>query len=149
MTTATPHSTSPRPTVRTAAAAFRTVGGQPVPCVAAGRNAAPPPPGPAALTVTVERSARGTRLQLDGELEATTAPLLDCLVADALDRRGGEVLLDLSRTGFCDVRGLDCLLDARRGTHARGRRLVLCGAAPLLQHLLRLSGAGDVIVAGA
>ncbi|NAZ83751.1 STAS domain-containing protein [Kineococcus sp. R8] len=102
--------------------------------------------GPAALTVTVARRAGTTELSLAGELEASTAPLLDCLVADALDRRR-DVSLDLSRTEFCDVKGLNCLLATRRRVHAHGRRLTFVGAQPLLRHLLGVSGAADVLAA--
>ncbi|WP_167580828.1 STAS domain-containing protein [Kineococcus rubinsiae] len=104
---------------------------------------------PAALTVTVARGARGTVLRLDGELEATTAPLLDCLVADVVDRHRGDLSVDLTRTAFCDVKGLNSLLAARRRVHARGRHLTLVGPDPLLRHLLRISGAGDVVASAA
>jgi len=100
---------------------------------------------PAALTVSVVRGPEGTRLDLAGELEATTAPLLDCLVTDALEHEPGAVVLDLTRAAFCDVRGLDCLLTARRRAIARGRRLGVRGATPLLRRLLSVSGAADVI----
>lgn len=145
MTTVTQRSSCARSTILTTGAAPRAVGPRPVPCGPVGDDVSPASPGPAALTVTVQRSAQGTRLQLDGELEVTTAPLLDCLVTDALDRPGGELLLDLTQTGFCDVKGLNCLLAARRSASTRGRHLSLIGAAPLLQHLLHLSGAADVI----
>jgi len=133
MTAVTQRTTTAPPTTRPGPAAARRV------------LPAPGPASPAALTVTVERVCGVTRLHLEGELEATTAPLLDCLVTDALERRHGDVLLDLTEAGFCDVKGLDCLLTARRRARARGRRLSLRGASPLLQHLLHLTGAADVI----
>ena len=100
---------------------------------------------PAALTVTVVRRAHTTEFRLDGELEATTTPLLDCLVADALDRSGGDLSLDLAATSFCDVKGLNCLLATRRRVQARGGHLTILGTDRLLQRLLRVSGAADVI----
>jgi len=142
MTTATHTCTCARPTTARPARVAGAVGTAPVPRAS---TVAVEATAPAALTVTVERQEQRTRLVLVGELEATTAPLLDCLVADALDRQRGELVLDLSQTSFCDVRGLDCLLAARRRAHAGSRRLHLLGAAPVLRHLLRLSGAADVL----
>jgi anti-sigma B factor antagonist len=144
MTTTTRSAPSQRPRTGPVPATGRpTAAPRPVP-TSVDADAAPGPTAPATLTVTVEHTDRGTCLHLDGELEATTAPLLDCLVADALERRG-EVLVDLSRTTFCDVRGLDCLLAARRRAQAPGRRLSLLGTPPLLRDLLTLTGAADLI----
>jgi len=136
MTTVTQRTTTARPTARL-------VTHRPLPV--ADVDVVSVPASPAALTVTVERVAGVTRLHLEGELEATTAPLLDCLVTDALGRRDGDLLLDLTEAGFCDVKGLDCLLAARRRAQARGRRLSLHGATPLLRHLLHLTGGADMI----
>jgi anti-sigma B factor antagonist len=145
-----PNPTAPRTGTRCPASPCRsTPAAAPAPALA---TAAAPAPAtePAALTVSVTRGPSGaTLLHLDGELEATTAPLLDCLVTDALQHQGGDVSLDLADVVFCDVKGLDCLLAVRRRVHARGRHLDVTGATALLRHLLDLTGGGDVLAPAA
>jgi anti-anti-sigma factor len=94
------------------------------------------------LHVTVERPAGGHRaaVRLRGDLDlATVGTLRHCL--DSLVGDGAlEVLLDLREVPFCDVPGLNLLLQAHGSLAAVAGRLTVLGPCPSLQVMLSTLG---------
>ena len=68
----------------------------------------PDPTDLCSCTATSLRSLAGEIivLQVAGEVDSFTCPLLRAALTDGLARRPGYVIVDLSRLTFCDARGL-------------------------------------------
>ena len=98
------------------------------------------------LTLSCLISQTGqTTITFDGELDAASADQAYGYVRDALDARGGEVLLDVAGLSFCDARGLGAL--ARMSRHARqaGSSLHLVAPTPRLMKIIRITGLEEVL----
>jgi anti-sigma B factor antagonist len=90
-----------------------------------------------AVTVDPETAPAQLAVRLRGESDLDTAPLLQQRLADAIDGDARELVLDVSAVSFCDVTGLDVILDARSRLSSRGGRLSLLGPCRPLQIMLR------------
>ena len=71
----------------------------------------------------------GVTIQVEGEIDLATAPLLDATLAGV---EGARVEVDLSEMTFCDAAGLR-VLELARG-HL-GARLRVTGASPFVRRL--------------
>jgi anti-anti-sigma factor len=78
-------------------------------------------------------------LALSGEVDAAAADLLDRALAHH-EAGAGEAVLDLSRLGFVDARGLATLAARADRVAAAGGTLVVTGASPMLRRLWELCG---------
>jgi len=83
---------------------------------------------------------RTTVVELTGELDLTGAPEVARELAYAFDHVGPRVVLDMARLTFADTSGLCPVSDFDAGVREAGGRLVLVGAAPLVQLVLRSVG---------
>jgi anti-sigma B factor antagonist len=79
-------------------------------------------------------------VELEGELDIASAPVLDATLADV--ERGGEstLTLDLARVRFMDSTGLRALLSARRRAESAGRRLLLANLSPDVERVMDVTG---------
>ncbi len=96
------------------------------------------------LTLSCLISQTGhTTVTFAGELDAASADQAYGYVRDAIDVRGGEVLLDVAGLNFCDARGLGALV--RMSSHARqaGSSLHLVAPPPLLRKIICITGLAD------
>ncbi|MFE0328591.1 STAS domain-containing protein [Streptomyces sp. Y2F8-2] len=96
------------------------------------------------LTVTGEKCGEWTVLQVAGELDLMTSPVLRQRVHDAVADGRHCLVLDLSQVVFCDSSGVGVLVAARRLIRScRGRlRLILPGhGAPEGTHVNRVLAA--------
>jgi anti-anti-sigma factor len=90
------------------------------------------PPGPIHLEVSEDQDGEDTVLRAEGEIDVVTAPTLSACLDAVVRRRRGDVVLDLTETGFLDSAGLHVLLNARRRLTRCSRRLsVVCGSGPV------------------
>lgn len=89
------------------------------------------------LQVTSERRGSASVIHLDGELDLETVPRLRRHLADAVERGGGEVVIDLTDCTFMDSTGLSALLNALRRLTRAGRRLTLVCADGQVLRLMR------------
>jgi anti-sigma B factor antagonist len=92
-----------------------------------------------ALRVLVRREAPDWVLEVDGELDVATAPM----VADALRKvqlLDGQVTLDLTAVSFMDVAAVHLLIAVRRAADADGGRLRILGPAGGAARVLELTG---------
>lgn len=81
-------------------------------------------------------------LEVIGELDVATAPVLTTTVRDA---GCPLVVLDLRRLQFMDAAGVHAILDAGDRARRDGRRLVVVPASPRVHAILELTGAGGQI----
>ena len=86
-------------------------------------------------------------VEVTGEVDAYTAPLLDvCLNSQARQRGVREVVVDLSRVTFLGAAGVTVLAQAHRRCGMRGARLVVhTGGWRRLLRALRLTGFADLV----
>ena len=85
------------------------------------------------------RHRNGTVIVLvRGEIDLATAPEL----AHALDDFGEEqsVVVDIAEVSSLDARGISVVVDHDRRLRARGHRIVLRGASPLVRRVLEITG---------
>ena len=102
------------------------------------RTAGPGPDGADGLQAALDLGAG--RVQVSGELDRVTAPLLlDAFVA--LDRTDhGTWTVDVAGLTFCDVEGLRVLCVGHDLAVSQDRRLLLINAPSLLRRLVRMCG---------
>ncbi|MGW4757727.1 STAS domain-containing protein [Streptomyces chartreusis] len=82
-------------------------------------------------------------LQVAGELDMATAPLVDHAIAACLAEQPQHVYLDLSQLEFCDRTGLGALLRARHRARAQGATVHLISIHhQLCRSLPALGGTG-------
>jgi anti-anti-sigma factor len=84
-------------------------------------------------------------LQLAGELDMATAPLVDRAVAACLTSGIRRLNIDLAAVTFCDVPGLRALERAGRTAAARDVTLRLSGVHRRLRRTFSLHRAGSLI----
>jgi anti-anti-sigma factor len=85
----------------------------------------------APIRIAVETLADGTPLvSVWGEVDLSTAPRLERVLADALEGGERDVLVEFSRDSFIDSTGLNVLIQAARRLRAEGRALRLTTENP-------------------
>jgi anti-sigma B factor antagonist len=94
-------------------------------------SAAPAPP----FEVSLEYASQDARLELRGELDMYSAPLLARELACAARERPRRIVLDLAHLHFMDVSGLRAILDAARGMRRHGGCIAIANPMP---HIIRL-----------
>jgi anti-sigma B factor antagonist len=80
-----------------------------------------------------------TVVEVSGELDMATAPVLARRLADLPDGTG-RVTLDVSRLEFCDSSGMSVFVDCQRRVAARGGSVVLRRPSDNMRRLLSLTG---------
>ncbi|MER5714120.1 STAS domain-containing protein [Streptomyces sp. NPDC002132] len=96
------------------------------------------------LTVTTRHDDPGPFvLQVSGELDHHTAPLLTRAVKDAPFDASG-VVIDLSGLTYCDSTGITVLVTAYQRSEATGSPLSLAGANPDQMRVFRVVGLDQV-----
>jgi len=85
------------------------------------------PRGPIQLAVSTRYETRATVLGVAGELDVLTVSKLTTRLDDAIRRRQGDVVIDLTEAGFIDSMGLHALLNVQRRLFRQARALtVIC-----------------------
>ena len=85
------------------------------------------PRGPIQLALTTRYESRATVIGVAGELDVLTVSRLVTRVDDAIRRRHGDVVIDLSEAEFIDSMGLHALLTIQRRLIRQARALtVIC-----------------------
>ena len=90
------------------------------------------PSGPIRFGMREYRAAGIITVAVQGELDLLTAPELAARIGAMLRAEPGDVVLDLSETGFIDSAGLAILLNVQRRLERRRRQLrVICDDGPV------------------
>jgi anti-sigma B factor antagonist len=101
------------------------------------------PRGPIQLALTTRFEPGVTVIGVAGELDILTVSKLTTRLDDAIRRRQGDVVIDLSQAEFIDSMGLHALLNMQRRLIRQARALtVICppGAVRNAIELARLAG---------
>jgi anti-sigma B factor antagonist len=91
------------------------------------------------LAIVAEHHRQRSVLRLQGELDVSNRDRLRQAINSALQRHPATVVVDLSGLNFTDCAGLSILVWAHKRLAGRGQQLVITGATPIVQRLLRLT----------
>jgi anti-sigma B factor antagonist len=80
-----------------------------------------------------------TVLELSGDLDVSSAPILQTALQEIMDAGGKQVVVELSNVPFMDSSGLGVLVAAHRRMAAIGGTLALANPAPTLQKVFELT----------
>jgi anti-anti-sigma factor len=93
------------------------------------------------LTVTTSADGATTVLDVSGELDIGTAPVLRATFLRLLDQDDvPDIVLDMRSVAFCDSSGLAVLLMGARRWQAEGKRFALRSPSQTLERLVDLTG---------
>ena len=101
------------------------------------------------LSVKVEGSGSRVFVQLNGELDVSTAPLLQATLADVLRDTPEEVVLNLAGLSYVDSTGLSLFITTTKRAHAEGSKLVLQDPQASTQRLFEITNLTDYFDADA
>ena len=91
------------------------------------------------MNVTVEQLTKGVLLVVEGQVDMHTSPELRGRLREALERMSTPIVVDLTKVAFIDSSGLATLIEALQAVGKFGGRLRLCGLAPAVRNLFKLS----------
>lgn len=86
-----------------------------------------------------------TCVRLNGRLDAPGADRAGTPLTAAVVSKGRPALIDLSGVEFVASLGLRLLISVARGLHAKGERLVLFGARPLVGEVLEQAAIDQIV----
>jgi len=99
---------------------------------------------PAPFKIRSEREQGAFVIQIEGELDMSTAPGLEQELETPLATPGSVLLLDLSRCEFIDSTGIALIVNAWQRLEADGR-FALCGIGNQVERVLGITGLGATI----
>jgi anti-anti-sigma factor len=88
----------------------------------------------------VSSEGRSVRLHLDGEVDTSTAHLVEDAMSPALDPRCKRLVVNVADVSFMDSSGLRVLVVARNALDGRGAEMVIAGVNDQLRRLFEISG---------
>ena len=100
------------------------------------------------LSVRTDSRNGVAHISLDGEIDMSTAPVLERHLAPFESDGVGTIMLDLRDLAFTDSTGIHAFLAARNRVTVSGRRLVLVGATPVVRRVFDLTGNQDLLDEG-
>ena len=92
------------------------------------------------LTINQREDADTVTLQLAGEVDVSSAPMLDLRLRDAEELAPRRIGLDLGDLAFIDIVGLNVLIAAQTRAASVGCELVVMNPSPATRRLFRLAG---------
>ncbi len=103
-------------------------------------NIDPSPAAPVAFgIIRHDLDERTSLIDVEGELDLSTAPKLKWTLVDALGAGHSQLVVDLSRSTFMDSTALGVLIGVNRGLDV-GSRLAIACAHPNVLNVFELSG---------
>ena len=100
------------------------------------------------LSVHIDSRNGVAHVSLDGEIDMSTAPVLESHLAPVEADGVGTIKLDLRHLAFTDSTGIHAFLAARNRVTVSGRQLILAGATPAVRRVFELTGAQDLLTDG-
>jgi anti-anti-sigma factor len=81
-------------------------------------------------------------LQVEGEVDLCTLPILQTALGDSLDHH--PALVDLAQMTFCSARGMDLLTQTGHTTAGQATSFAVCGVSPQLDRIWSVVWEGDL-----
>ena len=100
------------------------------------------------FALAVSRRQHELVVELDGELDLATGPMLSTAIADVECDGAAAVVVDLRGIRFVDAKGLGALLEARRQLDERGMTMRVVNPRPAVLRVLRVAGVDGVLLNG-
>ena len=97
------------------------------------------------IDATIDAADSLARLQLTGEVDAATAPLLEASIVDAAGAGAREIVLDCGDLSFIDSSGLSVLVASHKRLRDRGCLLVVDSPPPAARRLFEIAGLDRVL----
>ena len=97
------------------------------------------------LSVRTDSRNGVAHVSLDGEIDMSTAPVLESHLAPLESDGVATIMLDLRNLAFTDSTGIHAFLAARNRVTVSGRRLILAGATPVVRRVFDLTGNQDLL----
>ena len=97
------------------------------------------PRGPIQFALSTRYEGRATVIAVAGELDILTVSKLIARLDDAIRRRHGDVVIDLSEAEFIDSMGLHALLNVQRRLFRQARALTVVCPPGAVRHAIELS----------
>jgi anti-sigma B factor antagonist len=85
-------------------------------------------------------------LQVKGEVDLGTLPILQAALGDSLDRHPPHLIVDLARMTFCSAGGLDLLTQTRYTTAEKATSYAVSSVPPRIDRIWALVWDGDLPV---
>jgi anti-anti-sigma factor len=85
-------------------------------------------------------------LQVKGEVDLGTFPILQAALGDSLDRHPAHLIVDLARMTFCSAGGLDLLAQTRYTTAEKATSYAVSSVPPRIDRIWALGWDGDLPV---
>jgi anti-sigma B factor antagonist len=79
------------------------------------------------------------------EIDITNANGLRAALQQAEATGGGTLVVDMSRTRFCDSAGLHALVEAHKRAMSQGGQVLLVATGPAVLRLLEITGVDQVL----
>ncbi|WP_424535819.1 STAS domain-containing protein [Sphaerisporangium viridialbum] len=98
------------------------------------------------LTISVSHHPPVTVVRLAGDLDLATAGLLAGTLHDLVRSGHATLVVDTSTLDFCDVTGVDALMEGQAAAERAGGRLRLSGVHGFLHRVLELTGLREVLL---
>ncbi len=96
---------------------------------------------PDILALAYRRDGAEVIVEVCGELDLATAPLLERALADLIDDQGcRSIVLDLHGLDFIGSTGLSVLLAAKDRAQSRGGEVILARPSPTARRSIEISG---------
>ena len=100
------------------------------------------------LSVRADSRNGVAHVSLDGEIDMSTAPVLESRLAPFESDGVDTIMLDLRDLAFTDSTGIHAFLAARNRVTVSGRRLILVGATPSVRRVFDLTRTQDLLDEG-
>jgi anti-anti-sigma factor len=95
------------------------------------------------LRVEIEESPHAWSVVVRGEVDIGSAPQLEAVLADVIEKGALLVVLELEHVDFLDSSGLRVILAAANELRDRGGSLVIGGASTAVVSVLEITGVID------
>lgn len=97
------------------------------------------------VTIDVSRADTWAAVRASGEIDSTTAPLLDTHLTELLDAEVRELTVDLSGVSFLDSAGLCVLATAHRRAVRQDVRMRVLASSRAVVRPLQITGLWDLL----
>ncbi|PLR77289.1 anti-anti sigma factor [Bacillus sp. V3-13] len=97
------------------------------------------------LTIDVNEKETVVEVKVSGEIDAYTAPKLREALFPMSEKKGIEMLVDLSEVSYMDSTGLGVFVGAFKNVRSHGGKFQLVGLSERLKRLFEITGLADII----